>query len=81
MIIHVNNAEGDAGTREFAVLAGDSMTDAIVIAMKEATERRSRSESPAETAAQLRKKQGISLMPFSRTPLSRDVFDGLWDEG
>jgi len=81
MIIHVNNAEADAGTREFAGLAGDSMTDAIVIAMKEAIERRTRSESPAETAARLRKKHGISLTPSSRKQLSREVFDSLWDKG
>lgn len=81
MAINVNNAEADALTRQFASMAGLSITDAIVIAMKEAIERRTRNESPAETAARLRKKHGISLAPSSRKPLPRDVFDALWDEG
>jgi antitoxin VapB len=81
MAINVNNTEADALTREFATMAGVSITDAIVIAMKEAIERRTSSESPAETAARLRKKHGISLTPSSRKPLSHEVFDSLWGEG
>jgi len=51
MAINVNNTEADALTREFASMAGVSITDAIVIAMKEAIERRIKRESPTETAA------------------------------
>lgn len=81
MAINVNNTEADALTREFASMAGVSITDAIVIAMKEAIERRIKRESPTETAARLREKHGISLTASSRKPLPRDVFDALWDEG
>ncbi len=70
MAIDVNNTEADALTRAFATMAGVNITDAIVIAMKEAIERRTSRESPAETAARLRKKYGISLTPSSRKPLS-----------
>ena len=55
MAINVNNAEADALTREFATMAGVSITDAIVIAMKEAIERRTskpgRDCSPAQEEA------------------------------
>jgi antitoxin VapB len=81
MAINVNNREADALTREFATMAGVSITDAIVIAMKEAIERRAGNESPAETAVRLREKYGICLTPSSRKPLSREAFDSLWDEG
>lgn len=40
MPINVNNPEADALTRKFASLAGISITDAIIVAMKEAIERR-----------------------------------------
>lgn len=54
MPINVNNPEADALTRRFAHMAGVSITDAIVIAMKEAIERRRVAESPLQTAARLR---------------------------
>ena len=54
MPINVNNPEADALTRKFASMAGVSITDAIVIAMKEAIERRRNIETPQQTAARLR---------------------------
>lgn len=81
MAINVNNAEADALTRRFADLAGVSITDAIVIAMKEAIERRNARETPSETAARLRKKHGVVLKPESRKPLPREAFDAMWEEG
>ncbi|MGU3465515.1 type II toxin-antitoxin system VapB family antitoxin [Methylobacterium sp. C33D] len=65
MPINVNNPEADALTRRFAALAGVGITEAIVIAMREAIERRHREESPRETAA--------------RVPLARDVYDAMWE--
>lgn len=44
MPINVNNPEADALTRKFASLAGISITDAIIVAMKEAIERRRNAE-------------------------------------
>jgi len=80
MAINVNNTEADALTRRFASVAGVSITDAIVIAMREAIERRNGLEMPAETAARLRRKHGIALKPSARKPLDREVFDSMWDE-
>ncbi|WP_236759767.1 hypothetical protein [Agrobacterium tumefaciens] len=52
------------------------MADAIVLAMKEAIERRDR-EIPAETAARLWKKHGISLKASDHKPLPHDVFGAM----
>lgn len=81
MAINVNNPEADALTRRFADMAGVSITDAIVIAMKEAIERRRNAETPAQTAARLRRKHGIRLRAAARKPLPREAFDEMWDKG
>lgn len=80
MPINVTNPDADALTRKFAEMAGVNITDAIVIAMREAIERRSRAETPLQTAARLREKHGIATTADMRKPLSRQVFDDMWDE-
>ena len=81
MPINVNNPEADALTRKFARLAGVNITDAIVIAMKEAIERRRNAETPLQTAAKLRETHGIALSDEAKKPLPREAFDDMWDEG
>jgi antitoxin VapB len=78
--INVNNPEADALTRKFARMAGVSITDAIVIAMKEAIERRRNLETPLQTAGRLREKHGIAISDAARKPLPREAFDAMWDE-
>ncbi|WP_430912252.1 type II toxin-antitoxin system VapB family antitoxin [Methylobacterium sp. sgz302541] len=80
MPINVNNPEADALTRKFAELAGVGITEAIVIAMKEAIERRRNIETPRETAARLREKHGVALAEATRAPLPREAFDEMWGE-
>lgn len=80
MPINVNNREADALTRQFAQMTGVGITDAIVIAMKEAIERRTRAETPLETAVRLRTKHQVVLTEHARTPLAPQVFDAMWDE-
>jgi antitoxin VapB len=80
MAINVNNPEADELTRKFAQMEGVGITDAIVIAMREAIERRSRAETPLETAARLRQSHGITLSEMARKPLPRAVYDELWDD-
>ncbi|AYM84861.1 type II toxin-antitoxin system VapB family antitoxin (plasmid) [Agrobacterium tumefaciens] len=79
MPINVNNPEADALTRKFAHIAGVSITEAIVIAMKEAIERRRNAETPLQTAARLRKKHGVSLDAAAKKPLPREAFDEMWE--
>ena len=80
MTINVNNPEADALTRKFAQLAGVGITDAIVIAMREAIERRRGAETPRQTAARLRAKHGVALSDGAKTPLPKEAFDAMWDE-
>ncbi len=78
--INVSNPESDALTRKFARMAGVSITDAIVIAMKEAIERRRNLETPLQTARRLREKHGIAISEAARKPLPREAFDAIWHE-
>lgn len=80
MPINVNNPQADALTRKFAAMAGVGITDAIVIAMKEAIERRRGAETPLQTAARLRERHGITVSSETSKPLPRRVFDEMWDE-
>ena len=80
MAINVNNPEADALTRKFAQLAGVGITDAIVIAMREAIARRRGVETPRETAARLRAKHGVTLDNAATTPLPKQAFDEMWGE-
>jgi antitoxin VapB len=81
MPINVNNPEADALTRQFAALAGVGITEAIVIAMKEAIARQQSAPTPLETAARLRKKHRVTLGARARKPLPGAVFDTLWSDG
>lgn len=80
MALNVNNLEADALTRRFAEMVGVGITDAIVIAMKEAIARRRDAETPLETAARLRRKYGVSLRPAAQQPLPREAFDAMWED-
>ena len=78
MPINVNNPEADALTRKFAQLEGVGITEAIVIAMREAIQRRRGAETPRETAARLRAKHGVTLGEEARAPLPKGAFDEMW---
>ncbi|HLS68215.1 MAG TPA: type II toxin-antitoxin system VapB family antitoxin [Kiloniellales bacterium] len=80
MAINVNNPEADALTRKFAAMEGVGITDAIVIAMKEAIARRRDAEMPLETAERIRQKYGVSLSDEARKALPRQVFDEMWGD-
>lgn len=79
MAININNHEADRLTRQFADMEGVGLTDAIIIAMKEAIELRRSAETPRETASRLRQKHGILLPPQTTKPLPKSIFDDMWD--
>jgi antitoxin VapB len=79
MPINITNETADELTRKFARLAKVSLTDAIVIAMREAIERRQNAETPMETAAKLRAKHSINITDEVRKPLPKAVFDEMWE--
>jgi antitoxin VapB len=80
MAINVNNPEADVLTRKFAAMVGVGITEAIVIAMKEAIARRRGAETPLETAARIREKYGVSLGDEAKKTLPKRVFDDMWSD-
>lgn len=81
MTINITNRDADKLTRRFAEIEGVGLSEAVVIAMREAIERRRRNETPLETAARLRTEFGISLTQKARKPLLRSVFDEMSGDG
>jgi antitoxin VapB len=72
--INISNREADTLVRRFAKIEGVTLTEAVVIAMREAIERRRR-ETPRQTAARIRAEFGVELSDRARRPLPRSVFD------
>lgn len=75
MTINITNPEADRLTRAFARIEGVGLTEAIVIAVREALERRRNAETPIETAARLRGEFGITAKETARRPLDRSIYD------
>jgi antitoxin VapB len=61
-------------------MEGVGVTEAIVIAVREALDRRRAKETPIETAARLRAEFGLELSERARQPLPRSVYDELSGE-
>jgi antitoxin VapB len=80
MTINITSKEADSLTRRLAEIEGVGITEAVVIAMREALEKRLQRETPQETAARLRKKYGVTLTERTRKPLPRSVFDEMSGE-
>jgi antitoxin VapB len=75
MAINITSKEADRLTRRLAQIEGVSLTEAVVMAMHEALERRLARETPSQTAARLRAELGIELKPSAKRRLDRSVFD------
>jgi antitoxin VapB len=80
MTINITNKEADSLTRRLAEWEGVGVTEAVVIAMREALEKRRKAESPLETAARIRASLGIVLTDEMRKPLPRSVWDEMSGE-
>ena len=80
MTINITSKEADRLTRRLAEMEGVGITEAVLIAMREALEKRLQRETPQETAARLRKQYEIVLTQQARKPLPRSVFDELSGE-
>jgi antitoxin VapB len=75
MTLSIRNLEADALARRLAQLDESSITDAVVVALKEAIQRRVREERPSETARRLLARRGLAFRP-GRKP----VPDAAWHE-
>ncbi len=80
MTINLTNPEADSLIRKLARIEGIGLTEAVVIAAREALDRRRNNETPVEAAARLRAEFGIELTDRARLPLARSVYDKLSGE-
>ncbi|WP_217571658.1 type II toxin-antitoxin system VapB family antitoxin [Mesorhizobium sp. GbtcB19] len=77
MAFNIKSKEADRLTRALAAVEGVNLTEAVIIAMREALECRRVAETPLETAARLRAEFGIELSEQAREVLPRSVYDQL----
>lgn len=75
MTINITNPEADRLTRQLADMEGVGVTEAVLIAMREALAKRRSKESVLATAEAIRREFGIVLTDEMRKPLPRKVLD------
>lgn len=80
MTINITNKEADTLTRRLAKIEGVGVTEAVVIAMKEALEKRRTAESVKDSAERIRRELGIVLTDEMRKPLPQSVWDEMSGE-
>ena len=73
MTINIRNPEADRLARELARIDDSSITEAVVVALREALRSRLKTETPSETARRLLVKHGLSFKP-GRKPVPRSVY-------
>jgi antitoxin VapB len=76
MTLSIRNPEADALARRLAKLDQTSITDAVVIALREAVNARVRKETPSETARRILARRGLSF-PRDRKPVPDEAYHDL----
>jgi len=74
--LSIRNPEADVLARRLAEIDQTSITDAVVVALKEAINARIRRETPSETAQRILAKRGLALRE-GRKPLPQDAYHDL----
>lgn len=80
MTINITNKEADALTRRLARIEGVSLTEAIVIAMREALARRRTADGMRASVDRLHAEFGVKLTDEQREPLPRGIYDEMSGE-
>lgn len=73
MTINIRNPEADKLARHLARIDGSSITDAMIVALRETIRSRLNAETPSETARRLLAEHGLSFQPGHK-PVPRSVY-------
>ncbi len=73
MTLNIRNPEADQLARQLARIDESSITDAVIVALRETIRNRLRNETPSETARRLLAKHGLSFKP-GRKPVPQNVY-------
>jgi antitoxin VapB len=76
MTLNIRNPEADALARRLAEIESRPITEAVILALREAIARRLQQEDPRQTARDILARHGVRPMPGARIPLP----DSVWDE-
>ncbi|MGE0279946.1 MAG: type II toxin-antitoxin system VapB family antitoxin [Rhizobiaceae bacterium] len=76
MTLNIRNPEADQLARQLARIDDTSITDAVIVALRETIRSRLRQETPSETARRLLAKHGLSFKP-GRKPAPQSVYHDL----
>ena len=78
MTLNIRNPEADALARELARIDDTSITDAVIVALRETIRNRLSNETPTETARRILTKHGLGFRP-DRKPVPQSVYHDLDD--
>lgn len=76
MTLSIRNPEADLLARRLAEIDHTSITDAVVIALKEAINARIQKETPSETAQRILARRGLAFRS-SRKPVPDEAYHDL----
>ena len=76
MTINIRNPEADRLARELARIDDSSITEAVVVALRETIRSRLKDETPSETARRLLAKHGLRVQPGHK-PVPREFYHEL----
>ena len=76
MTLSIRNAEADALARRLAKMNDTTVTEAVVIALREAIAARGKSKSPTETARKILSRRGLRFSE-SRGPVPPEAYHNL----
>lgn len=76
MTINIRNPEADALARKLASIDEVSITDAVIVALRETIRNRVSRETPSETAKRILKQHGLSVKPGHK-PVPQSAYHDL----
>jgi len=76
MTLSIRNPEADALARRLAEIDNSSITEAVVVALKESIAARIARETPSETARRILAKRGLAFRSYRR-PVPQSAYHDL----